>query len=192
MCVWSVILISNPSAPGRADSPQAPRLHRPHPRPRCPPHLQAAGQRSHPDVALPAVPPLPAQCAPSGADVRGLPHPLLPQVRLQGAGPLRHHRGQHDLHGDVVPHQRPRVHEAQQWGDPFPAASPDPAADKDRRACMTVCDASCAHRLGLISNQCRVLWDVLGFFSVLLDFCFLWFPPETLCEILFKQECTIL
>ncbi len=124
-------MTSNHFAPGRTDSPQALRLHRPHPRPRRPPHLQAAGQGAHSDVALPAVSPLPAQRAPSGADVRRLPHSLLPQVRLQGAGALCYHRGQPDLHRDVVPHQRPRVHAAQQRSNPFPTAPLDSATDKD-------------------------------------------------------------
>lgn len=129
-CIY-VISTYDLFAPGRPDSPQALRLHRPHPRPRCPSHLQAAGQGPHSDVALPAISPLPAQRAPSSADVRRLPRSLLPQVRLQGSGALRHHRGQPDLHRDVVPHQRPRVHAAQQRSHPLPSASIDSAAGKD-------------------------------------------------------------
>lgn len=126
--------------PGRADHPQTPRLHRPHPRTGRAPHVPAAGQRAHPDVALPTVPPLSAQRSPSGAHVRGLPHPLLLQVGLQGARALRHHRGSFDLYRDVVPHQRTRLHAAQQRGNPVPAASADAAGDNQRRpgGCITI------------------------------------------------------
>lgn len=64
-------------SPGRADHSQTPRLHRPHPRSGRAPHVPAAGQRAHPDVALPAVPALSAQRASGGANVRGFPHTLL-------------------------------------------------------------------------------------------------------------------
>lgn len=100
--------------PGCADPAQASRPHRPHPRAGCAPNFPPAGQRLHPDVALPAVPALPPLRPPRRAHVRGLPGSLLPEVGLQGTGPQSDHSGTPDLRGNGLPGQRSRLHAAEQ------------------------------------------------------------------------------
>lgn len=110
-------------SPGCNDTSQASWNHGPHPRPGGPPDLPSAGERLHPDVALPAVPPLPALRPPHGTHVRGLPGSLLPEVGFQGSGPQRGHSGAPQVHWDVLLSQGPRLHASQQWM--LKANSPD-------------------------------------------------------------------
>ncbi|CAG12207.1 unnamed protein product [Tetraodon nigroviridis] len=85
-----------------------------HPRVVSAPPLPPAGQRLHPAVALPAVPPLYTGLPPCPAHLRGLPGALLPQGRLPGEGPVGHLRIQHALPGDGVHALRAGVRSAEQ------------------------------------------------------------------------------
>ena len=66
-------------------------------------------------------------------------HVTLKPLTSAGAGPLCHHRGQHELHGDVVSDQRTRLHAAQQRGHPVPPEPAERAEPGGRGAagCMT-------------------------------------------------------
>lgn len=103
------------SFPGVADAAPARGPHRPPARAGCAPSLPAPGQGLHTDAALPAALGRPAGGEPGRAHVRGQTGALLPGVRLQPRGPLRHHPGPARLHGAPVLHERPRVPASEQW-----------------------------------------------------------------------------